>query len=497
MAATAPVTITKRLTRLRKRWLITGIVLLVLIATILVHTLKELPEGLSYESADYQTDDIEFLYNLSYERGGTRVFEERIYKAWYQAIEEAEQWLVLDMFMFASFHDRDQPFPELSNKLKDTIIARMNARPELKVVVITDEINTTYGSHPAPVLEELEKLGATVVYTDVDKLRDSNPLYSGAWRMVAQWFGQSGRGWITNPLSDMAPKVTARSMLKLLNVKANHRKVLLTEKTGIVMSANAHDASYYHSNIAFKFGGGLLREALEAERAVIAMSGGPELNFGAQELTGPATKTAESAGKGLSGTKIRLITEGKIEQRTLEALDGAGEGDRVWLGMFYLADREIVKALLGAADRGADVRLILDPNENAFGQHKIGLPNIPVAAELRKRSKEAIQIRWYQTAEEQYHTKLMFIESGGRSTIIGGSANYTRRNLDDLNLEADLLITAPQDAAIMQDVSAYFKRLWGNRDGGYTLPYDAHGKELPYVKMTLYALQKMLGFTSY
>ena len=61
--------------------------------------------------------------------------------------------------------------------------------------------------------------------------------------------------------------------------------------------------------------------------------------------------------------------------------------------MFYLSNRDIVKSLLDASQRGVDVKLILDPNKDAFGMEKDGVPNRPVAHELVKKSKGKIQIR--------------------------------------------------------------------------------------------------------
>ena len=82
-------------------------------------------------------------------------------------------------------------------------------------------------------------------------MRDSNPIYSGIWRSIIKWFGTSGKGWIPNPFRPDSPKVTLRAYLKLLNFKANHRKVIASEKSAILSSMNPHDASGNHSNIGF------------------------------------------------------------------------------------------------------------------------------------------------------------------------------------------------------------------------------------------------------
>lgn len=168
------------------------------------------------------------------------------------------------------------------------------------------------------------------------------------------------------------------------------------------------------------------------------------------------------------------------------------------MGMFYLADEKVMSALLDAADRGVNIRLLLDPNQNAFGQDKIGIPNRPVAKELTKRSDGRIAIRWYNTTEEQYHTKLMYISNpSGSSVIMGGSTNLTPRNLDNYNLENDLWISVPRGDALDRQMAGYFDRLWNNRDGHYSLDLSAYQEKSTWFKDFLFRVQKLLGFTTF
>jgi phosphatidylserine/phosphatidylglycerophosphate/cardiolipin synthase-like enzyme len=131
--------------------------------------------------------------------------------------------------------------------------------------------------------------------------------------------------------------------------------------------------------------------------------------------------------------------------------------------MFYLSERALVEALLAAAERGVEVRLLLDPNKDAFGRQKGGIPNRPVASELVSRSDGAIRVRWYRTHGEQFHTKLVMIRGAERLWLTLGSANLTRRNVGDFNLEANLAVEAPLGASLAQDAERYFETLWNNR----------------------------------
>ncbi|WP_156417662.1 hypothetical protein [Paenibacillus etheri] len=59
--------------------------------------------------------------------------------------------------------------------------------------------------------------------------------------------------------------------------------------------------------------------------------------------------------------------------------------------------------------------------------------------------------------------RLLFIaKQTGSSTILGGSTNFTIRNLDDYNLENDLWISMKRDQPLFTDMEAYFNRLWIN-----------------------------------
>jgi len=73
-----------------------------------------------------------------------------------------------------------------------------------------------------------------------------------------------------------------------------------------------------------------------------------------------------------------VLTEGGIRTELLDRLDTAGRGDNIDIAMFYVSDRGVVESLLAASHRGANVRLILDPNKDAFGHTKSGIPNQPV-----------------------------------------------------------------------------------------------------------------------
>jgi phosphatidylserine/phosphatidylglycerophosphate/cardiolipin synthase-like enzyme len=366
------------------------------------------------------------------------------------------------------------------------LIARKQKNPDLKVYLITDEINNSYRSELFGQFQQLEENGIRVVVTDSTKVRDSNPFYAGYYRAYIRHFGLGKDGWMKNPFGDNGPEVNIRNYLKLLNFKANHRKALITDQGAIISSSNPHDGSSYHSNIAFRFSGEAVKHLLEAEKSVAAFSG--------REIKDVEYRTDSGAVR--KSTEAQVLTEDKIKDRILENIKATEAGDRIDLGMFYLSHREIINQLILAADRGVDIRVILDPNKDAFGFEKNGIPNRQAASELLKESDQKIQVRWYLTHGEQFHTKVIAFHKNGEAILIGGSANYTRRNLDNYNLEADLMVTVKEDDPLAEGFTDYFDRIWENRDGTYTGDFTEYADDSLW-KVLVYRFQEKTGLCTF
>ncbi|OMF13207.1 phospholipase [Paenibacillus sp. FSL H7-0331] len=479
----------RRIRNKRRLYLILLCVLILWLTIVMIYqTHKPLPPGLSMEGPVHYVKDVEFLYDLTYKNPVLPVQETMIFDRVFQVIDEAEQFIVIDMFLFNSYYKEGTLYTPLSGLMTEKLLEQKKRHPTMPIIFITDEVNTMYGSAMPPELARLKSGGIEVVISDVNPLRDSIPAYSAVWRTFVQWFGQTGKGWLPNPMVDTAPSMSLRSYLKLINVKANHRKIIATERALIVPSANAHDASAYNSNSAFLVRGDIIGDALASEQAVITFSsGGKEIPFPQYKPNGLEVGDIE----------VQLLTEGKIYKHVIQSLSEAGAGDQVWMGMFYLADRQVIKAMIEASKRGAELRLILDSNQNAFGRDKIGVPNRPVAQELLNASDNRIQIRWYNGTNEQYHTKLLFIDKTNRIMVNNGSANFTERNLDDLNLETNLGINAPGDSKLALQLRQYFNRLWNNEGAPYTLDYEAFKDKTVWIKEWMYRLQEWLGVTTF
>ena len=169
---------------------------------------------------------------------------------------------------------------------------------------------------------------------------------------------------------------------------------------------------------------------------------------------------------------MQVLTEGEIGAAIVRNFAGARAGDSVDIAMFYLSDRPVIRALLSAASRGVTIRVLLDPNKDAFGFEKSGLPNREVASELVAASGGVIKVRWYRTHGEQFHAKIAAIRGEKQLWMTLGSANFTRRNLGDYNLEANAIVTTPPGSPIEPEMLAWFESLWQNHPGAHRI----HGR---------------------
>ena len=430
------------------------------------HVHKPLPDGLDTATPYRQADKVEFLADTTWlDARGRQHSEHEIFDAALDMLAQAESLIVADFFLLNRFAgSADAGHRPLSGEFVEGLVERRAARPEVNALLITDPFNTLYGGVMQPLFSRLEAHGIPVIETDLRRLRDSNPAWSAAWRICCQSFGNSPHGgWLPNPVG--ATPVTLRTYLALLNFKANHRKTLVTDGPdgwiGLVTSGNPHDASSRHHNIAVRFQGPAASDLLRTELAVAAFSGGTTI---------PVPDLTQQNGAIGTGTEIRVLTESRIRDAALDMIDGAEEGDRLDLLMFYLSHRAVVRALLDAWQRGVDLRVLLDPNRDAFGREKNGIPNRQVAMELHAAG---VPVRWCNTAGEQCHAKMLLVRGrDGDATLLAGSANFTRRNLDNFNLETNVQVQADDDAPVLADAMAFFDARWHNEpDRVHSLPY--------------------------
>lgn len=424
--------------------------------------------GLGY-SGSTPAEHVHFLVDETWvDTNEVRHVDQEIFDSIFQMIDEAEAFVLLDIFLVNDFGYVPGPcMRPVSQELADKLVAKRKSNPEVRIIFITDPVNAVYGAIESPGFTAMEEAGVEVVWTDLDKMPDSNPAYSKPWRVLVKPFGVGPGKTVKNPMGE--GRVSMRSILKLLNFKANHRKVVVTDKSVLLTSSNPHSASSAHWNVALRVDGAGMDMACEAESAVLKFSG--------HEGFDPDFSDDSSAG-GVNGDvvppyEVELLTEKRIKEKALALLDHAEPGDRIDFCMFYFSEKDLINAFIRAKERGCDVRVILDPSKDSFNREKNGVPNRQSG---RKLHKAGIPVRWTETHGEQCHVKMLYVEHPDRTaTLMLGSGNYTRRNMNNLNCEANLAVRASVDDRNMKRTRAVFDRWWTNTEERlYTTDYSTY-----------------------
>lgn len=140
-----------------------------------------------------------------------------------------------------------------------------------------------------------------------------------------------------------------------------------------------------------------------------------------------------------------------IRKLLMNRIDSAKSSVRMLA--FALADKEVIDSLIGAKNRGVDVKVILDPNKP-----------ICYTNEKSKKLLEAagIEVRYLKVdldSQEKLHAKTIAFDD---DTVIMGSANFTKKGLT-VNHEADCEVISK---TLGKAMSNFYEDLWANR----TLP---------------------------
>src|SRR6185312_14725429 len=166
------------------------------------HSAKPLPPGTHVVSQTYRLpdSDVDFSYGAVLHPATT------VQGA--AAIEHAETLIVVDR-------------SPLTADLVNALLARKRLRPNVVIVVTTDPGNEAFGGTASRVLTSLEQSGIIVVRARLDRLRDSNPLYSGLWRLLL--------GWWSDPFDEPPGRVTPAAWARMQNFKADRRQLLAAD----------------------------------------------------------------------------------------------------------------------------------------------------------------------------------------------------------------------------------------------------------------------------
>lgn len=445
---------------------------------------KPLPEGINkkWQSHNVSNDEVRFLADTTYVNSEEKIIhDQEIFDEVLKMITSAHSYILVDMFLWNDYLGKgSEPYRKLSKEVTEALIAKKKENPSMRITVISDPINTSYFGNQSSYFTNMQKEGIQVIFTNLPSLRDSNPIFSSLWRVFVYPFDilhylvfETSYTFriFPNIINSGGEKVTFRSLANLLNFKANHRKLIVTDRmkedgtislVSLITSANPHDGSSSHSNVALVVSGGLGKDLMDSEEVVAKLS---------SSSVKPLILKEENPSGNIG---VSLLTDKAIHDEVISILKQTQRGDSVHLLMFYLSDGQIVNELLEASNRGVEVQIILDPNKDAFGMKKNGIPNRQVAHHLTSKSNGAVKIRWCLTHGEQCHGKLLIVRQEHRYTMLLGSANYTRRNIGGYNLETNVMAQSDTPFDGWNDAWKYFETLWNNEGILFSGDYEVY-----------------------
>lgn len=451
------------------------LIFFLLCAILLISSCTSLPEGLATKTEVYNADNVDFYYDLNYETAdGERKFDRQIWDEAYKILDEAQDFFLMDIFVFNDYlgkgvREKLQPI-DIATEFAEKILEKKKKSPNVEIYLILDESNTFYGAFDNPTHKKLEEAGVKIGYVDLAKLRDPLPLYSKPWRLFVQPFGNPKNvGKRKNPVYEGTDKVTIRSILRALNAKADHRKLIMNESTAMLTSANPHAEGSKHSNVAFKFSSPIIKDIYNAEKPVAKITK-PD---GSLQQKLPDKDFSSIPFSQNNSLKLQYFTEGQTAIDITREIENSTSEDKIIIAQFFLSDRGIINSIRKAAKKGVEFQIILN-NSNA------GLPNKASAGELMKYARKhnyKINVKFYNKAEEMYHVKMLSILKKDYMITYAGSTNFTRRNMRNYNLENEIKIISTYDQKISESLLNYYDTLWNNKNGIFTLPYDEHKNE--------------------
>jgi hypothetical protein len=398
--------------------------LLTWLAVVFWNSAKPLPPGTHIVSqvSRLSEADVEFLYESSRHRDAL-VRDLSV-------VDHAEQLIVVD---------RSPMTPELAQRVLD----RKRQRPNLKIVLVTDPRNEAFGGTPSQTLTTLEQAGVIVARVRLDRLRDSNPLYTGLWRLAFDWW--------SDPFDETPGRATPAAWLRMQNHKSDQRQFVVADDgsggwTAVVSPAGAAASLVLRGSLA--------RAMIAGELQIAAWStdddrlpADPQMN-----------------GRGVGSIDARFLTEGAIETALLDAIGATAAGDHIGIAVQSFSERRLVAAALSAAARGARLQVILGRNAS---------PNRAVAAELLRDGAGRIEVRWYAGRPDASYPPLLVVRHRADIWMNLGSANFTRRDLGDLNLTANVELRMPAGVAAARAATDYFAGVWSNASAAADLADDS------------------------
>ncbi len=446
-----------------------------------------------------------------------------------EMIRNAKKFVIASVFLFDCFYSETKIERDIVAELTEAMILQKKKYPDMTAVLILDPINKGYGNRVSPAVKKLTENGVDVFYSDLLPTKSATKIgiaefMRESFRFIDdKTFRIPGRvlsifNRIKLPIDNsIDSKGISIEMIWMASaLKANHRKIIVTDTPDnqyetLISTGNPHNASIPSTNFAVSVKGDIgkyiymvlredalhsasLNDVIFSDKSKRYAKSFFKDKFSALNLSPVADTNMNKP------VAVSFITEGKIKDTIIETLRCARPNDQVRIQMFYLSEPEIIEEIIKTARRvNNPIKIILDPNKDAFNRIKDGTPNRQVAAYLMQKKKKLglkLKIRWYDTHGEQNHAKMMSITNAkeNKYQLLTGSCNWTGKNLNDINMESDIFVKGSKKLATQ--FNDLFDRFWTNSDGMiYTIQYE--GKYQKHAGMSKWLNGEKWGYVSW
>jgi phosphatidylserine/phosphatidylglycerophosphate/cardiolipin synthase-like enzyme len=414
-----------------------------------------------------------------------------IAQAIHDLIAAARSSIVLQMYMFAgngeteALRRLDGAFP-YAHTVAGWLVAKKRRDPGVDIVVVLDtqtidQPRLTRNRRGPLARDVMAAAGITVLHanlfgTTFDPRRRfpaSARLHDGRHTAVSpEAYGRAQQRWQT-----------------WHNVE-DHRKNLVIDE-GAWAAVTSHNfldiASAWHENL-FLVGapaaGGVwdqarasIAAALElpqripdAERArLAALAARPATSTRAAPPGGAPVPALAALGDAAAipaphAAAIEVLATTEIRPRLVAALDDCGAGDRVRAASTWFSDVALLDRFVAAAERGADVQLLVDdlaalPLGRIPSWFVRALANLRVIERAAARARPGFALRVHPSANRRMmHLKTCAFDGPRRAPfLIGGQANYTPNSFNGAWHETDVVV---HGAGAVRAFEAQYGPLW-------------------------------------
>ena len=469
------------------RWLgrlLVAALLLAWVALALWQSQKRLPPGVHIAGNWHRVPagELRFLRDLTAaDATGAPLNERQINAELLHMIAQAHDFLVLDTGLFGDLPAagpgaaRLRAAAPVAATLADALLQARQLHPGLQVLLLIDPASAQL-QLASPTLERLREAGVAVVPVDVGRLRAPNAVFAGFWQLCCRWWSPvTAAGHWPNPLGVGPSGVSMGLWGRTPGYQRSHRQLLIADDgagglAGLIFSRPLNAEASLHTAVALRIGGEALEPLLESEFVLAQFSGwrgGGAVQERSQRLIERQHRSIAAATE-VDAARARVVSEAPIAEALVARLDAAGSHDSIEIAALYLSQRDLVRALIDAAWRGASVRVLLDPGKDGYGYERSGLPNRQVASELVAASDGAVRVRWYRTHGEQFSPGFVLIQNAAHAWLMVGTAELSRPDLDDYNLAAAFVAELPGAATASSEALSWFDTVWYNRAAGGT-----------------------------